>query len=94
MKKTFIAIFSVSITAGTIYYSYYKFKEFTINKLLKFWAEKKVISLSSATGHDQQAKLKSELDKLFYGKLDYWLPLRQKLIITHPMLKKQLSVKN
>jgi|SRR4051812_37936307 len=79
MKKTFIAIFSVSLTAGTIYYSYHKFKEFTINKLVKSWAEKKVIALSSATGNDQQAKLKSELDKLFLWEIRLLVTLTSKI---------------
>jgi hypothetical protein len=63
MKKTLIAIFSVSVTAGTAYFGYLKFKEFTINKLVKSWTDAQANTLRSLTS-DQQKKLKSELDKL------------------------------
>jgi hypothetical protein len=63
MKKTLIAIFSVSITAGTAYFGYLKFKEFTINKLVKTWVAAQANTLKSLN-NDQQTKLKSELDKL------------------------------
>jgi hypothetical protein len=59
-----IAVFSISLTAGTIYFGYSKVKEFTINKLVRSWTDAKEILKQSLTS-EQQVKLKVELDKLF-----------------------------
>lgn len=78
MKKTLIAIFSISVTAGTIYYGYSKFKEFTINKLVKSWAlglEKNSQELSK----EQQARLRIELDKLFILDIQLLVALTSKI---------------
>lgn len=64
MKNKLIVIFSLSLTAGTAYFGYLKFKEFTINKLVKSWADALKNTLG-VTNSEQQNKLKSELDKLF-----------------------------
>ncbi|TAL58260.1 MAG: hypothetical protein EPN85_11955 [Bacteroidetes bacterium] len=64
MKKALIAIFSISLTAGTLYLTYSQFKNYIIKKLVKSWveeAEKQKKELSEK----QIEKLKEELDKLY-----------------------------
>lgn len=39
MKKALIAVFSVSLTAGTLYLTYSSFKNYLIKKLTKSWVE-------------------------------------------------------
>lgn len=64
MKKALIAVFSISITAGTLYLTYSQVKDYFIKKLVKSWtaeATKQKKELS-----EQQIKqLKEELDKLY-----------------------------
>lgn len=78
MKKTFITIFSISITAGTVYYGYSKFKEFTIKKLVATW-KKQSGSTPTPLTEEQQAKLQSELDKLFAWDLQLLVKLTSKI---------------
>lgn len=39
MKKTVLALFSISLTAGTIYFTYSKVKDYYIKKLVSSWLE-------------------------------------------------------
>jgi hypothetical protein len=78
MKKTLIAIFSVSVTAGTIYYGYSKFKEYTIKKLVATWAKAQANTLS-ALNEEKQEKLRSELEKLFAWDLQLLVKLTSKI---------------
>lgn len=64
MKKAIIAVFSVSLTAGTLYLTYSQVKSFLIKKLVDLWqgeAKHKNKELSE----DQLSYLKKELDKLY-----------------------------
>ena len=57
MRKKLFAIFAVSITAGTIYFSYTQVKEYFIRKLLAGWNNLRLYE-------KQITYLKEELSKL------------------------------
>ncbi|HSH64711.1 MAG TPA: hypothetical protein VLB84_02705 [Bacteroidia bacterium] len=78
MKKTLITIFSISITAGTVYYGYSKFKEFTIRKLVATWT--KQLLDTNPLSEEQQKKLQLELDKLFVWDLQLLVKLTSKIV--------------
>ena len=78
MKKTLITIFSISITAGTVYYGYSKWKELTIRKLIASWT-KQLGGTPSQLSEEQQTKLQSELDKLFAWDLQLLVKLTSKI---------------
>lgn len=78
MKKTLITIFSISITAGTIYYGYSKFKEFTIKKLVSTWTKSQDNNSGGLT-KEQQDKLKAELEKLFIWEIRLLVLLTAKI---------------
>jgi len=76
MKKAVIAVFSVSITAGTIYLSYSQLKEFFIKKLIRIWKEaatKQKIQLN-------EIYLKEELDKLYLWDVKFLITYSQKIM--------------
>jgi hypothetical protein len=63
MKKKLVVLFSVSITAGTIYFSYLQLKQLMINSLLKLWtAELKKSEIEFKP--TELSKLKDELQQL------------------------------
>lgn len=64
MKKALIAVFSISLTAGTIYLTYSQVKSMFINKLVKSWIEE-AKNQKKELSEEQIKKLKEELDKLF-----------------------------
>lgn len=68
MKKTLIALFSVSITAGTTYLFYMQVKEFQIRKLFSSW--RKEAEKQNRPKPDEE-KLKKELEKL--NPYDLWI---------------------
>ena len=63
MKKALIAVFSVSLTAGTLYLAYSSFKDFLIKKLMKVWIEESK-KQKKELNDEQLKQVKVELDKL------------------------------
>ena len=61
MKKTIIAVFSVSLTAGTLYLTYSQVKDYLIKKLVKSWKEE----AKKQSKELEEEFLKKELDKLY-----------------------------
>lgn len=79
MKKSIIAVFSFSLTAGTLYLTYSQVKAHMIKKLVSSWeAETKSQNKSLTT--DQVKHLKEELDKLYIWEVKwlsaYWAKVR------------------
>ncbi len=75
MKKALITIFSISVTAGTLFLTYSQLKDYLIKKQLKYWAEeskKQKKDLSEL----QLKQLKEELEKLYLWEIkllaNYW----------------------
>lgn len=64
MKKSIIAVFSVSITAGTLYLTYSQVKTYLIKKLVGSW-EAEMKKQDKSLSPDQVKQLKEELDKLY-----------------------------
>ena len=79
MKKSIIAVFSVSLTAGTLYLTYSQVKAHLIKKLVTSW-EAEMKSQNKALTDDQAKYLKDELDKLYIWEVKwlsaYWSKLR------------------
>lgn len=71
MKKSIIAVFSVSITAGTLYLGYSQLKAYLIKKLVNTWQNKSK-EQNKELGKATINHLKEELDKLFIWELT-WL---------------------
>lgn len=79
MKKSIIAVFSISLTAGTLYLTYSQVKAHMIKKLVSSWeAERKKQNKDLAP--DQLKHLKEELDKLYIWEVkwlaNYWAKAR------------------
>lgn len=64
MKKALIAVFSISVTAGTLYLTYSQLKDYFIKKLVKSWVEE-TKKQKKDLNEEQIKQLKEELDKLF-----------------------------
>lgn len=64
MKKALIAVFSISLTAGTLYLTYSQLKDYLIKKLVKSWVEEAEKQKKELI-EDQIKKLKEELGKLY-----------------------------
>lgn len=82
MKKAVIAVFSVSLTAGTLYLTYSKVKDHLIKKLLGSWeaeCKKRKKELSAS----QIDHLKKELDKLFVWDVK-WLSNYSAKLLSNP----------
>lgn len=71
MKKSIIAVFSVSITAGTLYLTYSQVKAYLIKKMVSTWQEELKKQNKELTD-EQQKYLKEELDKLYIWEVK-WL---------------------
>lgn len=75
MKKALLAVFSISLTAGTLYLTYSQVKLLFINKLVKSW-EEEAKKQKKELSEKQIKKLKEELDKLYLwevkGLMNYW----------------------
>lgn len=83
MKKTLIAVFSISVTAGTLYLTYSQVKEYFIKKLVKSWQEEAKKQNKELT--DTQVKqLKDELDKLFLWEVKQLANYSEKAINRQP----------
>ena len=64
MKKTLITVFSISVTAGTLYFTYSKLKDYLIKKLIKTWLEE-MINRGRELDTTNQEELSAELEKLY-----------------------------
>ncbi len=71
MKKAVIAVFSVSLTAGTLYLTYSQVKAHMIKKLVSSW-EAETKKQNKELSADQVKYLKEELDKLYIWEVK-WL---------------------
>lgn len=71
MKKNIIAVFSVSITAGTLYLTYSQVKSYLIKKMTTTWQEEMKKQNKELT-NEQVKHLKDELDKLYIWEVK-WL---------------------
>ncbi|MFY9308552.1 MAG: hypothetical protein WAQ28_05805 [Bacteroidia bacterium] len=83
MKKALIAVFSISLTAGTIYLTYSQVKSMFINKLVKSWVEeakKQKKELSEGV----VKKLKEELDKLYLWEVKKLMSYSSKVLASAP----------
>lgn len=64
MKKALIAVFSISLTAGTLYLTYSQVKALFINKLVKSWQEE-AKKQKKELSEEIIKQIKEELDKLY-----------------------------
>lgn len=64
MKKAVLAVFSISLTAGTLYFGYTQLKDYLIKKLVGAWADE-MKKQKAELLEDVIKKLKEELDKLY-----------------------------
>ena len=83
MKKALIAVFSISLTAGTLYLTYSQVKSLFINKLVKSWAEeakKQNKELEEAI----IKQLKEELDKLYLWQVKQLMTYSNKVLAKAP----------
>lgn len=93
MKKALIAVFSISLTAGTIYLTYSQVKSMFINKLVKSWVEE-ATKQKKELSEDAIKKLKEELDKLYLWEVKKLMSYSAKVLAnapkeeTEPMLVK------
>lgn len=63
MKKAVITLFSISLTAGTLYLAYCEGKLFLIKKLIASWVDETTKQNKDLTT-EQASQLRQELDKL------------------------------
>lgn len=93
MKKALIAVFSISLTAGTLYLTYSQVKDYFIKKLVKSWAEESKAQ-NKELNDEQIKKLKEELDKLYLWEVKLLAKYSEKAILRasekeiEPMLTK------
>jgi len=76
MKKTIIAVFSVSLTAGTIYLSYSQLKGFFIKKLIRLWKE----AAAKQNKQLNEIYINGELDKLYLWDVKILITYSQKIM--------------
>jgi len=62
MRKNLLAVFSVSITAGTLYFSYLQLKEYRIRKLLSLWRSKQALNTVEARHLTEELRKLSFID--------------------------------
>lgn len=93
MKKALLAVFSISLTAGTIYLTYSQVKVLFINKLVKSWAEEAKKRKKDLT-EEVIKQLKEELDKLYLWEVKQLMSYSVKVLAnaskteTQPLLAK------
>lgn len=98
MKKALIAVFSISLTAGTLYLTYSQVKSMFINKLVKSWIEE-AKKQKKELSEDIVKKLKEELDKLYLWEVKQLMNYSVKVLAnapkeeTEPLLAKLLEKK-
>ncbi|MCC6837070.1 MAG: hypothetical protein IT234_00910 [Bacteroidia bacterium] len=83
MKKALIAVFSISLTAGTLYLTYSQVKTLFINKLMKSWIEE-AKKQKKELSEDIIKQLKDELDKLYLWELKYLMNYSAKVLANAP----------
>ncbi|OFY84713.1 MAG: hypothetical protein A3F72_15575 [Bacteroidetes bacterium RIFCSPLOWO2_12_FULL_35_15] len=83
MKKALIAVFSISLTAGTLYLTYSQVKSMFINKLVKSWIEEaKKQKKELSEGVIKQ--IKEELDRLYLWEVKYLMNYSSKVLGSAP----------
>lgn len=93
MKKALLAVFSISLTAGTIYLTYSQVKALFINKLVKSWVEAAKKQKKELT-EEVIKQLKEELDKLYVWEVKQLMNYSVKVLAsaskteTQPLLTK------
>ena len=93
MKKTLVAVYSISITAGTLYLMYSQFKNHLIKKLVKLW-DQEAKKQKKNFKEEQVKQLKEELNKLYLWEVKQLSSYSEKTIQgaplkeTTPMLEK------
>ncbi|MBS1635359.1 MAG: hypothetical protein JST26_05505 [Bacteroidetes bacterium] len=83
MKKAIIAVFSVSITAGTLYLTYSQVKAFMIKKLVSSW-QKETKKQNKELTSDQVKHLSEELDKLYLWEVKWLSAYSAKALVRAP----------
>ena len=83
MKKALIAVFSISLTAGTLYLTYSQVKSMFINKLVKSWMEE-AKKQKKELSEDIIKQLKEELDKLYLWEVKYLMSYSAKVLGSAP----------
>lgn len=83
MKKALIAVFSISLTAGTLYLTYSQVKALFINKLVKSWMEEAKKQKKELT-EEVAKQLKEELDKLYLWEVKQLMGYSVKVLANAP----------
>ena len=83
MKKALIAVFSISLTAGTLYLTYSQVKSMFINKLVKSWAEE-AKKQKKELSQEMVKQLKEELDKLYLWEVKQLMNYSAKVLANAP----------
>jgi hypothetical protein len=83
MRKALIAVFSVSLTAGTIYLTYSQVKSLFINKLVKSWIEE-TKKQKKELSEEIIKHLKEELDKLYLWQVKQLMSYSSKILNNAP----------
>lgn len=83
MKKALIAIFSISVTAGTLYLTYSQLKDYLIKRLVKSWTEE-AKKQKKELNEEQIKQLKEELDKLYLWEVKLLAKYSEKAILRAP----------
>ncbi|HSH67803.1 MAG TPA: hypothetical protein VLB84_18825 [Bacteroidia bacterium] len=83
MKKALIAVFSISLTAGTLYLTYSQVKSMFINKLVKSW-EEEAKKQKKELSDEVIEKLKEELDKLYLWEVKKLMSYSSKVLANAP----------
>lgn len=83
MKKALIAVFSISLTAGTLYLTYSQVKALLINKLVKSWIEEAKNQKKELT-EEVVKQLKEELDKLYLWEVKQLMNYSVKVLASAP----------
>jgi len=83
MKKALIAIFSISVTAGTLYLTYSQLKDYLIKKLVKSWVGE-TEKQNKELNEEQVKQLKEELNKLYLWEVKLLANYSEKAILRAP----------
>lgn len=83
MKKALIAVFSISLTAGTLYLTYSQVKSMFINKLVKSWIEE-TKKQKKELSEEIVKQLKEELDKLYLWEVKQLMHYSAKVLANAP----------
>jgi|GEM_PF-4429408 len=82
MKKSIIAVFSVSITAGTLYLTYSQLKSYLIKNMVNNWQEELKKQNKEKLTDGEMKHLKDELDKLYIWEVK-WLSAYSAKVLAH-----------